>query len=195
MSEQELPAKIINLKDNPFESCRTYGSEMFLNDFNFRQANEFTKNLSVIGNTETFSGVLELRRKFFTDEKFVDVWIPPEGYSPAVCGLFLLEVSDADLNVIQIYDHHRFKKTFHKTLFNYYLQHFNSVTVRSDVLKKSDSLCQLIFEEAKEKNHKITIISSVTDKEYDIENKEIYENCCLEFLNYSVKFYKVPQSA
>lgn len=195
MSEQELPAKIINLKDNPFESCRTYGSEMFLNDFNFRQANEFTKNLSVIGSAETLSGVLELRRRFFSSSKCTDVWIPPEGYSPAVCGLFLLEVSDADLNVIQIYDHHRFKKTFHKTLFNYYLQNFDSVTVREDVLKKSDSLCQLIFEEAKEKNHKITIISSVTDKEYDIENKEIYENCCLEFLNYSVKFYKVPQSA
>ena len=181
---------MINPQDNPFESCRTYGSEMFSNDFNFRQANEFTKNLSVIGNAETFSGVLELRRKFFTDEKFADIWIPPEGYSPAVCGLFLSETFGTNLNVIQIYDHHRFKKTFHKTFFNYYLQNFDSVTIQADVLKRSDSHYQMIFEEAKERNCRIAIVSSATDKEYNFEDKEIYQSNCLEFLCYNIKFYK-----
>ena len=97
-----------------------------------------------------------------------------------------------NLNIIQIYDHHRFKKTFHKTLFNYYLQNFDSITIQADVFKTSDSHYQMIFEEAKERNCKISIVSSVTDKEYNFEDVETYQNNCLEFLCYYIKFYKKP---
>ena len=179
------------LETNPFKDGRDYGSEILDNGINYNHTQEFIESLPIIDSAECFQGTLDLRRRAINGDRFVDIWIPPKGYSAFSCGIFLLRKEGNNLFVETICGHRgRHQGVFQALLFSYYMENFDSVTVQSTNSKKDLPLWILQNEYAKSPI-KITVISSITGKECDIEDVETYWSNLFDYIHYNLKFEKI----
>lgn len=179
------------LETNPFKDGRDYSLEILDNGINYNHTQEFIKSLPIIDNAKCFKSTLDLRRKVIDKDRFIDIWIPPKGYSAFSCGIFLLRKEGNDLFVETICGHRgRHQGVFQALLFSYYVENFDSVTVQSTNSKKDLPLWILQNKYAKSPI-KITIISSITGKECDIGDVEAYWSNLFDYIHYKLKFERI----
>jgi len=181
-----------NLNDsNPFECGREYGLEILDNGINYNETKRFIESLPIIDNAKCFQDTLDLRRKLSNKDKFVDIWIPPKGYSAFSCGIFLFKKENNNLFVETVCGHRgRHHGVFQALLFSYYVENFDSVTISSTHSEKDLPLWILQNEYAKSPI-KITVISSITGKECDITDADAYWNNIFDYIHYNLKFEKI----
>ena len=179
------------LETNPFKDGRDYSLEILDNGINYNHTQEFIKSLPIIDNVKCFKDTLDLRRKFIDQDRFVDIWIPPKGYSAFSRGIFFLKKENDDLFVEAICGNRgRHRGVFQGLLYSYYTENFNSVTIESTNSK--NNLPLWILQNKCAKNIiKTTIISSITGKECDIEDSETYWNNLFDYIQYKIKFEKI----
>jgi hypothetical protein len=198
MSEQEPDYMLkyrnsYNLTENPFKTKRDYGSEMFETRVNYNETINFVNELPVIDKScWLFKQTLELRRKEIVDDKFVDIWIPSKNYSQIVHGIFVLKKENKGLVVEKVCNiKHKFTQSFHILLNNYYLKTFDYVTVHSANLNQELFVWDLFDRQVKQKQIRITAISSITGKECNIEDVEAYWSNPFDYIYYDLRFEKI----
>ena len=182
-----------NLTENPFKTKRDYGSEMFETRVNYNETINFVNELPVIDKSRwLFKQILELRRKEIVDDKFVDIWIPSKNYSQIVHGIFVLKKENKGLVVEKVCNiKHKFTQSFHILLNNYYLKTFDYVTVHSANLNQELFAWDLFDRQVKQKQIRITAISSITGKECNIEDVEAYWSNPFDYIYYDLRFEKI----
>jgi hypothetical protein len=177
--------------ENPFKTGRNYSSEILDNSVNYNETQKFIESLPVIGNAKCFLGTLDLRRKLLNGDKFVDIWIPPKGYSAFSRGIFVFRKEGNGLHVETVCgDRTRHKGVFQALLYSYYVENFDYVTVSSANSKKDLPLWILQDKHAKS-TIKTTVISSVTGRKCDIEDTEAYWNNPFDYIHYELKFEQI----
>ena len=176
---------------NPFEDGRDYSLEILDNGINYNETIGFIGSLPIIDNAKCFQDTLDLRRKTISEDRFVDIWIPPKGYSTFSHGIFVCKKESDGLFVEAVCGHRgRHNGVFQALLYSYYIEKFNYVIIQSADSKNNLHLWCLEDDHLKSPI-KVTAISSITGKECDIKDSEAYWSNPFDYICYKLKFEKI----